>query len=473
MMIQVREKHVLVGILVMLGALGHGGLTAQQSDATSLAGVWEGELVAPPAPLDVSVRITATDNEMSATFSLPAEGIQDMPMTSVSFKGDSLILHLTPSRVVRARVQEDVAHGTLVMHDQGDRTMDIRLFRQGSPAWSSFIAEREASRDARESALAAHTPPPLEQAAVGPAAGRVDPVALARLVEEATASHSAALVVILDGELVGEWYSGGASRRIEAMSATKSILSLAVGRLLQLGLLDSVDVPVHQFYQSWDTGDYREVTVRHLLSHTSGLESPMPTTPIYANGDFVRFALESELTAAPGAELTYNNNATNLLAGIIGKAAGQRMDRFIAEELFSPLGIKDLAWSLDNAGTPHGMAGLQIHARDLARLGELVLAGGEWNGERLIAEEWLARSLSPASDHSESVGFLWWLEPDDDGRLRVAEARGYLGQYLTLLPEQGLVGVRMIESFRGYHPDRDGFQSFSELLGRLPSTDSE
>lgn len=146
-----------------------------------------------------------------------------------------------------------------------------------------------------------------------------------------------------------------------------------VGRVDEaaLGLLDSLDTPVHEFYPEWSEEPYSGITVRHLLNHTSGLESPMPTDPIYASDGFVRFALESDLETSPGEEMVYNNCATNLLAGLVGEAAGSRLDRFLGEELFGPMGITDFSWSLDDAGNPHGMAGFQVRPEDLARLGQL------------------------------------------------------------------------------------------------------
>lgn len=438
------------------------------AQAPPVEGRWDGILETPPAPLEVTLGIFSDRSGWTGTFSLPAEGIADMPVAEVAVQGDRLIVRVTPTRVVEVVVEGDVAHGTLVLHDQGGRTTPVSLYREGSAAWEAFNEAFESTRAEREAALDAARPPALRQAARGPAADRVDSAALARFVDAAGRSHTSALVVMLDGDVVGEWYSGGSSRRIEAMSATKSVLSLAVGRLLELGLLESIDVPVHLFYQEWADGPYAEITVRHLLSHTSGIESPLPTTPIYGSEDFVRFALESPLVAVPGTEFQYNNSATNLLAGLIGRVAGQRMDRFLADELFAPLGIEDFSWSLDASGNPHGMAGLQIHARDLARLGQLVLQGGEWKGQRLVSTHWIERSTRLASPLSETAGFLWWLTHDDD-RVTTIRAAGYLGQYLVVIPESGLVGVRLIEGFPGYDQERDGFHDFAAQLMTLVS----
>lgn len=179
------------------------------------------------------------------------------------------------------------------------------------PAWDAFLEERAARQTERDSMLDAAAPPSLERAGGAPDVGCVDEATLERLVASARASHSAALVVLHGGELIGSWHAGGERRPIEATSVTRSVLNLAVGRRFTLGLLDSLDTPVHAFYPEWSEEPYSGITVRHLLNHTSGLESPMPTDPIYASDDFVRFALESDLVASPGEEMVYNNSATN------------------------------------------------------------------------------------------------------------------------------------------------------------------
>lgn len=262
-------------------------------------------------------------------------------------------------------------------------------------------AVRKAAERTRRSAL--------PETARGPAFDRVDPAALERLLAAARDAHSDALVVLHDGELVGAWHRGGRSRRIESMSVTKSIVNLAIGRLVTLGAIESIDLPVSRFCPQWSTGRKARVTIRHLLNHTSGIESGRTTEEIYASNDFVRLALNAEITSEPGSRLFYNNKAVNLLAGIVEKAVGKKMDAFLRDDLFARLGITDFRWSRDRAGNPHAMAGLRIHAEDLAKLGQLVLDRGRWQGEQLIDESWFDESLRPGSPHSGTSGLLWWL----------------------------------------------------------------
>ena len=87
------------------------------------------------------------------------------------------------------------------------------------------------------------------------------------------------------------------------MSATKSIVSLAIGRLIDSGKITSLDQPVSDFYPEWKQGRKKLITVRHLLNHTSGIQNPPITTEIYASPDFVQLALAAELCRRAGIEI--------------------------------------------------------------------------------------------------------------------------------------------------------------------------
>ena len=256
---------------------------------------------------------------------------------------------------------------------------------------------------------------------------RIDPAALQDLLASARQSDTAALVVMKDGQLVGAWQRGGWLRKLETMSATKSIVNLAVGRLITLRKIESVDVPVAQFFEEWSDGPKSQVTLRHLLSHTSGLQAKRTALDIYEQRDFVRYALEAELESEPGAKYFYNNKACNLLAGIVGKAAGKPLDEFLREDLFAELGIVDFKWKKDGAGNPHGMSGLVLLPTDLATIGQFVLDRGVYEGKQLIDDSWFDLCLQSGMDSEWGCGLLWWISRertayivDDD---KIAELR--------------------------------------------------
>ena len=265
----------------------------------------------------------------------------------------------------------------------------------------------------------------------------LDTVRLDALVQAAKQSHSDALIVWQDGRPLLEWYGDGKARKIEAMSVTKSVVSLAVGRLLSQKKISSLDQPVADFYPEWKQGQKAKITIRHLMNHTSGLQNvPITTQEIYPSPDFVQLALCAELKNPPGTTFSYNNKAANLLAGVVQKASGKRLDDYLRDELFTPLGITDFTWTRDRADNPHAMSGLQILPADLAKLGQLVLNRGQWNGQTLIEASFFDAALQPGQPLEASCGLLWWLMYDrktgilDEQQLQKLRAAGVTPSWL-------------------------------------------
>jgi CubicO group peptidase (beta-lactamase class C family) len=252
-------------------------------------------------------------------------------------------------------------------------------------------------------------PGATEFARADPAEVGIDKAALERLRERAAEADSDVVLIVKDGRLVADWDFGRERGPIEARSVTKSVVNLAIGRLLDQGKIKSLDQPVSEFYPEWNQGRKKLITIRHLLNHTSGLESPRIAFEIDRAPDCIQYALVAELTDDPGSKFFYNNKATNLLAGIAERASGKRMDVFIREEIFGPLGIKDFGWSLDKAGNPYGMAGLQIRAIDLAKIGQTMLDEGAWKGQQIVSKEWVRKSVAPGQSLDTSCGLLWWI----------------------------------------------------------------
>ena len=258
--------------------------------------------------------------------------------------------------------------------------------------------------------------------------GSIDAPALERLLRAAEAAHSDAVVVWKDGRKVGAWYFGKTPKRIEAMSATKAIVNLAIGRLVTTGAIRSIDEPVSKYYPEWKQGRKQAITIRQLLDHTSGMQSE-GSQEVELSPDVVQLALAAELTDEPGTHFYYNNKAVNLLAGIVQKASGKKMDALLQSDVFGPLGITNFVWVRDSAGNPYSYARLQILPEDMAKLGQLALDRGRWNGTQLIAPEWFD-AIMRGSAVEPRAGLLWWLIPEhttfvvDDERIRAMAAAG-------------------------------------------------
>ena len=238
----------------------------------------------------------------------------------------------------------------------------------------------------------------------------IDSKALASLLKRGADSHSDAIVIIKDDQVVGQWYFGKPQMVIEAQSATKSIAALAIGCLLHDGKIKSLDEPVCDFYPEWNQGRKKLITIRQLLNHTSGLQANPHTEEIYAIPDFVQLALCAELSDDPGTNFAYNNKAVNLLTGIVQRASGQRMEHYVAAHIFAPLGITDYHWDTDPAGNTEVFAGLQMHAMDMAKIGQMLADGGIWKGKQIVDASWIVEMTTPGQNITPICGLLWWLE---------------------------------------------------------------
>lgn len=229
------------------------------------------------------------------------------------------------------------------------------------------------------------------------------------IVNQCEKTNSNALLIYQKGVLVYKNYFDKPVEKIEAMSATKSIVSVAMGILLDKKFIDSLDQPVYTVYPEWKQGNKKLITIRHLLNHTSGLQNVTNAgVEVEVAPDIIQLALCAELDDTPGANFAYNNKSSNLLSGIIERTSGLKLDMFLSKHLFDELGITDFEWRTDDKGNPYGMAGLIIYPEDFAKIGLLMLNHGKWNGKQLISENRIKEMLTP-SEKNKNYGLQWWL----------------------------------------------------------------
>ena len=242
----------------------------------------------------------------------------------------------------------------------------------------------------------------------------VDTLRLRQLLDSARAAHSDAFVVLKNGRVIAEWYSDSARTPIQTMSATKSIVGLAIGRLIHDRQLDSIGQPVSTLFPEWRQGRKRQITIRQLLNHTSGLQDvPGDVAEIQPAPDAIRLALAAELMANPGELWFYSNKATNLLGAVVHRASGKPLDRYIDDALLRPLCITESRWDFrDSVGNPYAMAGLALHARDLAKIGQMMLDGGRWQGTTVLPREWVDASVTASQPLEPRYGLMWWIDPE-------------------------------------------------------------
>ncbi len=269
-----------------------------------------------------------------------------------------------------------------------------------------------------------------------------------------------AFLVARDGEILYEEYWDGYHKKSysNSFSMAKSIVGLLVGIALEEGHIKSLDEPAGRYIPSFEKGNNASLSIRHLLTMSSGLDwdesygSPFSvTTKAYYGNNIPELIHNLKVVETPGKVWNYLSGNTQVLAMILEKATGKSVSEYASEKLWKPLGTSAPAlWSLDNAnGIEKAYCCFNSNARDFARLGQLVLNGGSWNGKQLISEKFLQEALSPAS-HLSSIedgsevdfyGYHWWTL-NYKGQ-QIPYARGILGQYIFILPHKNAVVVRL------------------------------
>jgi CubicO group peptidase (beta-lactamase class C family) len=240
-----------------------------------------------------------------------------------------------------------------------------------------------------------------------PAAEGVSDTALQQLVSDAKAQGSDAVVILANGKLIYENYFGGPDAPITAMSGSKSFVGLAFGFLLADHSIASLDDRVTNVLPTFAAVDARkaDMTYRQLLSESSGLD---PTRAGGTVGDIEQHGLASKTMFPPGSGWQYSNNGVDLLAALAGRLANEPMDAYLLEKLFTPMGIHSVSWIHDPNGVPLGAGEMSIRPLDLAKVGEMILDGGVWQGKTILPDGWMATSTATSTPYEPDYGLLWW-----------------------------------------------------------------
>lgn len=273
------------------------------------------------------------------------------------------------------------------------------------------------------------------------------------------------LVIIKDNKLVIDEYKNGynADRIHTVQSVTKSITSLLVGIAIDHSEIHNEEVKILDYFQINTVENLdemkRAITIRDLLTMQGGFHWDEFSTPINEDNpvvkmnnspNWVKCAIDAPMSYKPGTKFQYNSGGVMLLDHIIHKETGMHADKYAEKQLFSRLGIRNYYWSKQHIffGTTHTGGGLYLRPRDLAKIGQLILNKGRWEGEQIVSEEWISKSLEK---HVESVplgilragyGYLWWIFPDKSAQnLDIYACMGSGGQYMFIIPQHNLIVV--------------------------------
>lgn len=276
-----------------------------------------------------------------------------------------------------------------------------------------------------------------------------------------------AFLVLKDGEVFAEqyWEDYGHQSHSNSFSMAKSIVSLLVGCAITDGYIKSVDEPVGGFLPEWGSFNGKTLTIRDLLTMSAGVrwdESSTSlfstTTEAYYGRDLWSLAKREVLVATPGEYFNYQSGVTQILAFLLKKATGKNIADYASEKLWTPIEAEeDALWSLDHKdGMEKAYCCFNSNARDVARLGQLVLQNGYWYGKEgrisVVDSAYVAEATSPATylktilnDGREApctmYGYQFWLMNYKGHDVKYF--RGILGQYIMVIPDMNTVIVRL------------------------------
>jgi len=266
-----------------------------------------------------------------------------------------------------------------------------------------------------------------------------------------------AVVVYENDQLVFErYYNKFNENAVNPLCSTwKSILSMTLGICLDKGFIKSLDEPISYYLPQFAQGInplHKLISIRHLLTMSSGIHfvggvhyhCPMMEQMVRSR-DWVAHISDVQMKATPGTLFLYKEWDVILLSALIGKACGGNAWDVAEEYLYKPLGINDEKWFIQgrdavnyNGDLERGLhdvdSYVKMTAKNMAKIGRLMLNGGMWQGQRLISEAYITDSVRP-SPASDGYGFLWWLSN------KGYHARGFGGQEINVYPDKNVVAV--------------------------------
>ncbi|MFL6775462.1 MAG: serine hydrolase domain-containing protein [Sphingomicrobium sp.] len=320
------------------------------------------------------------------------------------------------------------------------------------------------------------------------ASERIDRVAMERLVQsiidmkmdEPDAPEIHALLVARHGRLVLEEYFHGFSRdQLHTLrSAGKSITGTTIGAALHAKAPLALDSRV---YKVMNGGSFpagleprkRAMTLEDLLTMSSGhycddTDEKAPGNEDYIGDELrppniINYFMSVPMATDPGTNSVYCSMQPHLALAMLEEATHESALRIFDRLVARPMQITHYSWPLDTNGRPYGGGSFAIRARDFLKFGQLMLNGGQWNGQRILDAAYAKAAISPQY-HLRNVyyGYYWWIEdyPYKDRKLRIYSARGAGGQLLFVAPDLDLV----VETMAGNYSNRRGMKYLGNLI---------
>ncbi len=292
--------------------------------------------------------------------------------------------------------------------------------------------------------------------------------------------ETVAFAIIKDGKLVYEnyWQGYGSDSHTNSFSMAKTVVTMLYLKAVEDGYIGSIDEPITKWLPEYADNEYAQnCTLADLSAMTSGYDwtedyyFPInPTAESYYGHDLVEQMVNRDFTEACGGTFEYSSGDTQMLGIALSRALepqGFTISSYLEERFWQPLGMQsDAYWSLDgSANIEKVYCCLNASALDFAKFGQLLLNGGEWQGEQLLSQGHVELMITPnaaafTGDQAQVYGHSVWT--DMDSPVPFYAMLGHLGQRVLVLPEEDAIIVRLGKK-KGLPPPVDGFHLEPDL----------
>ena len=267
------------------------------------------------------------------------------------------------------------------------------------------------------------------------------------------AYRASGILVLKDGKIVLERYTMGRTPqdRWTTFSVAKSVTSTLVGAAIQDGKIKGLDAQIADYIPELKGSAYDGVTVRQVLTMTSGVkwneDYTDPKSDVAQAGfsdiepgvnPLVAYVRRLPRAAAPGTKFNYNSAETDMAGLLVANAVGKPLGQYLSEKIWVPYGMeREGIWATDLYGRERGGCCISMTLRDYGRVGQFILDGGVAGGRRVVPKDWVAQATSKQVENGYGgYGFFWWIRPDGG-----YDADGIFGQSISTFPEERLIVV--------------------------------
>ena len=270
---------------------------------------------------------------------------------------------------------------------------------------------------------------------------------------EQTDIHS--MIVMRHGKVVGEFYPAPFAPQYQhtQYSSSKTLVSLAAGIAIdenRLRLTDRVATFFPEYLPDSICTNLADMTVRDLLTMQSGIK---PDWGMRAKTtEWIKTFLGKPIPNKPGEVFAYDSMVTYMISAIVQKVTGKTVLEYLKEKMFNHMGVTVVNWEESPEGINTGGWGLHIQSESLAKVGQMWLDGGVWNGKQIVSKEWIEQmSAKQANGGDYGYGYQVWMCKYPSA----VRADGALGQYVIVVPEKDVVIVLTEASFTNGKPQRN------------------